>query len=401
MGKRSGEGFIAHKATLVNALSRAIADRVIVNNITLGRKGLLVYLKALGGSNIVKVTPSGSASEAQAVGKQLKVVCGANTSHIPDNQWIDDNTPMSFCEVRVSPNNTVKPNVGSIELAEALSRVLPFASKEDNRPALQCILFKAKDNKLTLVSADGFRLAMVSLDYDEGEGQALISRDDLKGIASALKKARRTNISFKEDNVNQPASLIIDTELTRYHFVSFGDNYPEYEKLIPKDFNTYAHLDTLETVRAVSSLQALSDDTDNYPIDLSFTQNRITMTNPDGKGQADIAADVKGEGFVRVNGKYLSEVLRAFNGMVDLSLSNAYSPILFSSNGYKVVVMPMITDKANEQAKADNQVKEAIKPEGKEPAKTTKEAEPAKPKAETKPKANKPKTKAKEPVTAK
>ena len=396
MGKRSGEGFIAHKATLVNALSRAIADRVIVNNITLGRKGLLTYLKALGGSNIVKVTPNGSASEAQAAAKQLKVICGANTSYLPDNQWIDDNTPMSFCEVRVSPNNTVKPNVGSIELAEALSRVLPFASKEDNRPALQCILFKAKDGKLTLVSADGFRLAMVSLDYDEMEGQAIIPSEDLKGIATALKKARRTNISFKEGNVNNPPSLIIDTELTRYHFVSFGDNYPEYEKLIPKDFNTFIHLDTLETIQAVSSLQALSDDTDNYPIDLTFTQNRITMTNPDGKGQADTTADVKGEGFARVNGRYLSEVLRAFNGMVDLSLSNAYSPMLFSSNGYKVVVMPMITDKANEQAKADNQAKEAVKPE----AKATKEAEPAKPKTEVKPK-DKKTSKAKEPVTAK
>ena len=35
--------------------------------------------------------------------------------------------------------------------------------------------------------------------------------------------------------------------------------------------------------------------------------------------------------------------------MVDLGLTNAYSPMLFSSNGYKVVVViPMITDKANE-----------------------------------------------------
>ena len=49
-GKRSGEGFIAHKAMLVNALPRAVADRVILNDTTLGRKGLLGYLKALGDS---------------------------------------------------------------------------------------------------------------------------------------------------------------------------------------------------------------------------------------------------------------------------------------------------------------------------------------------------------------
>jgi len=72
-GKRSGEGFVAHKAMLVNALSRAIADRVVLMDITLGLKGLLGYLKALGGSNIIKVVPSnGSAGESQAIGKRLK-----------------------------------------------------------------------------------------------------------------------------------------------------------------------------------------------------------------------------------------------------------------------------------------------------------------------------------------
>jgi len=54
-GKRSGEGFVAHKATLVNALSRALADRVVLMDLTIGRKGLLGYLKALGGSNVIKI----------------------------------------------------------------------------------------------------------------------------------------------------------------------------------------------------------------------------------------------------------------------------------------------------------------------------------------------------------
>ena len=40
-GKRSGEGFVAHKATLVNALSRALAERVVLIDFTIGRKGFL------------------------------------------------------------------------------------------------------------------------------------------------------------------------------------------------------------------------------------------------------------------------------------------------------------------------------------------------------------------------
>jgi hypothetical protein len=55
VGKRSGEGFVAHKPMLVNALSRASADRVMLMDFTIGRKGFIGYLKALAGSNIVKI----------------------------------------------------------------------------------------------------------------------------------------------------------------------------------------------------------------------------------------------------------------------------------------------------------------------------------------------------------
>jgi len=188
VGKRSGEGFVAHKALLVNALSRAIADRVMLLDFSLGRKGLLTYLKSLGRSNIVKVVPSsnGSASGSQAVGKRLKVVCGANTSYLAGNEWIGDKTPLTLCDVRVTPSNSVKPNIGTAELAEILSQLLPFTARDDNRPVLQCVNLVAKGGKLTLVSADGSRLAVTSLDYDDGEGQALINRDNLKGIINAL-----------------------------------------------------------------------------------------------------------------------------------------------------------------------------------------------------------------------
>ncbi len=119
-GKRSGEGFVAHKAMLVNALSRALSARVVLMGLTIGLKGFLGYLKALGGSNVVKLIPSnGSASGLRATDKRLKVICGANTSYLADGEWIGDNTPVTICDVRVSPNHSVKPNIGASELSEA------------------------------------------------------------------------------------------------------------------------------------------------------------------------------------------------------------------------------------------------------------------------------------------
>jgi len=358
VGKRSGDGFVAHKSVLVSALSRALSARVVLMDFTIGRKGLLGYLKALSGSNIVKIVPTAvSASEVQANGhKRLKITCGANTSYLEDLAWIKTEgkriTPLTLCEVRVSPNNTVKPNVGANELAEALNRVLPFTAFSDDRPVLSCVYFTAKDGKLTLVSADGFRLAVVSLDYDEGEGQALINRDELRSIANALKRAKRARVSFEGEDVTHPSSLILDTELIRYKWVSYSGSYPEWQKLIPTEFNTFAHFDTLEAIRAVNTLKALSDNPKAYPIDLTVGDGKIVMTNPESTGEADITADTDGKCFVRVDGKYLLQALKACGGMVDFKLTSPISPTVFSTNSYQLVVMPMVTDKAKEWEKA-------------------------------------------------
>ncbi len=114
-------------------------------------------------AHVTKVVPSnGSASGSQATDKRLKVICGANTSYLADNEWIGEKTALTLCDVRVSASNSVKPNIGASELAEALNRVLPFTATDDARPVLSCVNFEAKEGKLTTVSADGFRLAVVT-----------------------------------------------------------------------------------------------------------------------------------------------------------------------------------------------------------------------------------------------
>jgi len=382
----------------------------VLIDFTIGRKGFLNYLKSLGGSNIVKIVPSnGSASGLQANGqKRLKVICGANTSYLDDMAWVGEKTPLTLCDVRVSPSNSVKPNLGALELSEALSRVMPFTAKEDNRPVLQCVLFKVAEGKLTLVSADGFRLAVVKLDYDGDEGQVLISRDELKGVTSALRRAYRVRVSFEKSGDSLDGmSLILDTELIRYKWRGADGNFPDYEKLIPADFNTLTSFDTNEALKAVSSLKVLSD-SKAYPIDLAIGNGRVIMSNPDDKGQAEIPADTQGEGKVRLDGSYLADALRACGGMVELKLTDGKSPMLFTSPDYELVVMPMLTSES-QKPKVETAEPEQAEAEPAEPtepeAETTEvgEAEKAEAVAEAEAiakakKAKRKRSKAKEPV---
>ena len=165
-------------------------------------------------------------------------------------------------------------------------------------------------------------------------------------------------------------SLIIDTELIRYKWQGVNGDFPDWGKLIPTEFHTFASFDTIEAIKAVNSLKVLAD-SKAYPIDLTIGDGKVVMANPDDKGQAELSADTDGQGKVRVDGQYLAEALRACGGMVEFKLTSPLSPMLFSSNGYQLVVMPMITSEGQkaeaERAKAEVTPTEQAEPEATEP----------------------------------
>jgi len=362
VGKRSGEGFVSHKSTMVNALSRGLADRLLLMDFTIGRKGLLNCIRSLSGSNVVKIVPSanGSASEERAADKRLKVVCGAFTTYLDDGAWINDKTGYSLADVRISPANTLTPNVGSTELAEAINRALTFTATDDTRPVLQCVMFHAGDGKLRLISADGFRLAVVALDYEHqgDEVKVLVNRADLKGIASALRKAKRVRVTFDKagDDLTNMA-VYIDTEVARYKLVGSDGIFPNYDAVIPTEFICHAQLDTAEVLKAVLGLKATAEDARSYAVDLTVGGGHMIMSHPDNeKGEVIVKADSGDDfGHVRLDGGYIADVMRVFGEMVDFSLSKAYQPVMFTANGFQVVVMPMMSTRSHEERKADSE----------------------------------------------
>jgi DNA polymerase-3 subunit beta len=196
-------------------------------------------------------------------------------------------------------------------------------------------------------------------------GQALILRDDLRGIANALRKAHRVNLSFEKraDSLDN-TDLIVDTEITRYKWLSVDGQFPDYKKLIPTEANVTAHLDTVEAVKAIASLRVLAD-SKSYPIDLHLNGG-VVMSSPDDKGEVTMPADIEGgEVRVRIDGAYLTEAFRACGGMVDFKVSDGKSPVLFAIDGYQLVVMPMLTadSKPKAEAEAKPEDTEATEPE--------------------------------------
>jgi DNA polymerase-3 subunit beta len=119
----------------------------------------------------------------------------SHESYLPDGVWIGTGKktlPYTFVQIRVSPCNAVMPNLGSVKIAEALSKVLPFTATDEQRTAPQTVRLYQKDGKLTLTGDDGFSLSEVSFNFEDGEGEALIHRDELRGLIPALRKAKKS-----------------------------------------------------------------------------------------------------------------------------------------------------------------------------------------------------------------
>ena len=388
-GRRSGVGFVSHKDTLANALSRVLAERVTLfdEDMSVGRKGFLAYLKALTG-NIVKIVPAnGSASGVRAAEKGLRVVCGSHQGYIPDGAWTKDKMPFTFSQIRVLPCNAVMPNLGSVELAEALARVLPFTTSDEARPVLQCVKLVVKDGKLTLVGVDGFRLAIANLDFADGEGEALIHKDDLRGLIPALRKAKRVRLALEQKADNGELLVkyaIIDTELVRYKLPSQEGSYPDYDKVIPTEFSASASFDTKEAIKASRSLLAFWYDDQTKPLYrrliLTIGDGKVTIEAKEDRGTAEVKAETEGEGKIAVNGKYFLEALKACDGIVSLQVANPTSPMLFSVDGYQVTVMPMMIEEAEAKAEPKAEAETKRKRKGRK-AKTEKaetgESEPS------------------------
>jgi len=333
-------------------LSQAQADILEYRGLEFGRRGLANYLRLLVGG-MIKVLPSGDgASESQATDNGLRVVCGATTAYLPDKSWVTEkNRYGGRCEIRVAPSVAVIPNLGTAELAEALGRVIPFTAKQDDRPVLACVRFAAKGGKLTLAAADGFRIADISLDFD-GEGEALIEAKEIRGLISALKRAKRVRLAFEAETSAtgmETKSLVIDTEAIRYRWESQSGSYPDYEKVIPTEFVAQARFDTREMMRAVAGLGALFLDKD-APIILTISDGKVRIWTREPQAEAHIEAEAQGEVETAMSASYLAQALKALGGVAEVKVASPNSPIIFSVDGYRLVVMPLAVPGIGSQA---------------------------------------------------
>ena len=196
-------------------------------------------------------------------------------------------------------------------LVKEFNKVVFSASQDTGRPALSGILVKKEAGGFLVVATDGYRLSLKN---------NVLLKTKTGGVDQLLLSARavRELISIKQDeditlSVSGKNNQVI---FTQGETVLVGRlieaEYPNYEKIIPPDFDTKAEFDREEMQKAVKICSVFARETANI-VKLSVKKDKIVVSanSPSvGEDTVEVEAKVEGEeNEIAFNGRYLLDFL--------------------------------------------------------------------------------------------
>lgn len=237
-------------------------------------------------------------------------------------------------------------------LRRAIERVEFAAATDDSRPVLTGVHVKSDGSRLTMASADGFRLAVADIPLSQPPAEpieVIIPARALREVARLVGDASEPVLMRINPQRTQVLFELTDTELVAQ---LIQGTFPNYNQLIPAEYNTRCTVDVEEFKRETRIAAIFARDGSGI-IKLQLqpgngVPGKLTISaRADEIGENEGALDARIEGDaskIAFNSRYLSDVLNALSGEVALEMTSPSSQGVFRPVGeddYVHVVMPM------------------------------------------------------------
>ena len=241
-------------------------------------------------------------------------------------------------------------NIDSFAMKELIDLTNYAAATDEDRPVFTGALLEIKENEVTMVATDTHRMAVKKITIDEPATtpmRAIIPTKTLAEVSRLLPTDNpaminiiwnRTQIVFKFESIYIISRLIEGT-------------YPEYEKVIPSQFDSSAVIDRREFAGAVDRVSLLAKDISYNVIRYDWSESNVTLSTQNteiGMAKEDVAVEFKGTPFtISFNGRYISDILRHSTGdNIHLFLKQNGPVVIRQDNNpnYTYVVTPVRTN---------------------------------------------------------
>ena len=241
-------------------------------------------------------------------------------------------------------------NIDSFAMKELIDLTNYAAATDEDRPVFTGALLEIKENEVTMVATDTHRMAVKKITIDEPATtpmRAIIPTKTLAEVSRLLPTDNpaminiiwnRTQIVFNFESIYIISRLIEGT-------------YPEYEKVIPSQFDSSAVIDRREFAGAVDRVSLLAKDISYNVIRYDWSESNVTLSTQNteiGMAKEVVAVEFKGTPFtISFNGRYISDILRHSTGdNIHLFLKQNGPVVIRQDNNpnYTYVVTPVRTN---------------------------------------------------------
>lgn len=277
--------------------------------------------------------------------RQVSLSCARNEASI-GGQAADEFPPIP----PVEDGDTIQLDADA--LRRSINQVAFAAATDDSRPVLTGVHFALRDGSLRLAAADGFRLAVNTIEVDENSGdrEAIVPARALNELARLLPEVTEAiSVTFN------PAGTQVLFDLGHATLVAqlIQGTFPNYEQLIPSGHATSTEVSVGEFMRETRIASIFARDGSGIVRLIASpgegSTGRLTVTaraEEVGNNEGEIDALVDGEeARIAFNSRYLIEVLGALDtDRVAIETSSPSSPGVLRPVGnddYVHVVMPM------------------------------------------------------------
>ncbi len=332
-----------------NNLELSVAHRVPA---AIGREGEIT-LPARLLQDYVALLDHGQKVELELNSKTHKVhlACGRYEANIAG---IDAEDFPPIPSVSGGPSFTIP----AVLLKETVEGVVFAAAPDDTRPVLAGALLRISGGSLTLAAADGFRLAVrtVELPEEGPELMMIVPAKTLTEVARLLPDGEDDKVAINTTpSGNQVYFAFGKTEITSR---LIDGQFPDYQRIIPADSKTRVKVSTTDFLRATRAAAVFARDNSNIvrlecspaksDAELALGSVLVKSTSAEmGDNEGNLDAVVDGDDTqIAFNGRYLRDALEAIDTPeVLLQITGPSSPGIIKPagepNGYIHVIMPM------------------------------------------------------------
>jgi DNA polymerase-3 subunit beta len=210
-------------------------------------------------------------------------------------------------------------------LKQAINEVVFAAAPDDTRPVLAGVLLKMGGGTLTLAAADGFRLAVRTVELPEGgpDLQMIVPAKTLTEVARLLSDASDDQVAINTTpNGNQIYFAFGKTEITSR---LIEGQFPDYQRIIPPDAKTKVKVSTTDFLRATRAAAVFARDNSMIVrlecspakdgAELALGSVLVKSTSAEmGDNEGNLDATVDGDDTqIAFNGRYLRDALEAIH----------------------------------------------------------------------------------------